>query len=109
MDVIERWEWELMVERQRDVELQRWAEQEREAMFIQEFAQEMALLEIQEMFWHDEREWTYREVARMRQHDEREQENIEREQENCERDDMDLEDHDVSDAVIWERNVRPRF
>ena len=50
--------------------------------------------EREDMFPHDEREdmfqiWT-------------------RNMEIMERDDMDLEDHDVSDEVIWERNMRPR-
>ena len=103
MDVIERWEWELMVQRQRDVEMQRRAEQEDEAMLIREFEQEMQRIEEQE------RECQQREMARMHQNDEWAQEIIESEQEECERGDMDLEDHDVSDAVIWERNVRPRL
>ena len=105
IELIERREWELMVQRQRDVEMQRRAEQEDEAFLIREFEQEMQRREEQE------REWQHREVARMHQNDEREQGNIatESEQEECERGDMDLEDHDVSDEVIWERNVRPRF
>ena len=103
IELIERREWELMVQRQRDVEMQRRAEQEDEAMLIREFEQEMQRREEQE------REWQQREMARMHQNDNWAQEIIESEQEECERGDMDLEDHDVSDEVIWERNVRPRF